>query len=153
MDILVFSDSHGRIAAMEGAIRSLNPDVVLHLGDHDADAHILAHSFPALTIRTVCGNCDFGSHTRSVDRFTAGDRRIVMTHGHIYKVKSGYANIRAMGKAEGADILLFGHTHVPHYEQVGAMHMLNPGSANYSFGRIQIIDGEIRCSLSVYADL
>ncbi|MCL2367711.1 MAG: metallophosphoesterase [Oscillospiraceae bacterium] len=153
MDILVFSDSHGTTVPMETAIRKLNPDLVLHLGDYDADARALATAFPRLTIRAVRGNCDFGSLTPLEDHFTIESVRVVMTHGHKYKVKSGYGDIHVMGQAEGADILLFGHTHIPYYEQIGGMHVLNPGSANSTFGHIQITEGNILCSLSVYADL
>ena len=41
MKVLVFSDSHGTITYMQQAIRSEEPDVVLHLGDVMRDARAL----------------------------------------------------------------------------------------------------------------
>jgi len=79
-----------------------------------------------------------------------------MTHGHRYDVKSDHTALYNMGQLVGADILLFGHTHIPHYEQVSAMHVLNPGSAKDSAALIQLQGEDIMCKhlpLSVYAGL
>ena len=147
MQILVFSDSHGHTESMEAKIRALTPDLILHLGDCDKDARRLSQTFPHIPLRMVRGNCDLGSKTSVLENFVIAETRIVMTHGHRYNVKSGYKTLYNMGHCAGADILLFGHTHIPHYEQVGAMHVLNPGSANESCGLIRITDGEIICEL------
>ena len=141
---------------MDKAVREHAPGLILHLGDYELDARVLAKTFPHLPIRSVRGNCDFRSKAPVLDDFIVAGKRIIMTHGHRYDVKSDYTALCNMGRAEGADILLFGHTHIPYYEQLGTMHVLNPGSAAYTCGLIQITDGGICCqhvSLSVYADL
>ena len=156
MQILVFSDSHQVTAPMEAKVREIGPDLILHLGDNDRDARVLAAAFPHIPLRVVRGNCDVLSKSPAQEDFLAAERRIVMTHGHHYDVKSDYTALCKMGQAAGADILLFGHTHIPHYERVGSMHVLNPGSAKESCALIQIRAGEISCehiSLSVYANL
>jgi len=133
---------------MEAKVRELGPDLILHLGDYDLDAHSLADTFPHIPLRAVRGNCDLGSNAPVLKGFLIAGVRIVMTHGHRYDVKSDYAALYHMGHEAGADILLFGHTHIPHYEQVGAMHVLNPGSAGrrtLSGALIRITDSEILC--------
>ena len=156
MQILVFSDSHHVTSPMEQIVRELKPDLILHLGDCDSDARALAELFPHIPLRMVRGNCDLLSQSPLLEDFVLAGRRIVMAHGHRYDVKSTYTALCDMGRSLGADILLFGHTHIPHCEQLGAMHLLNPGSARESCALIQIQDGEITCkhiSLSVYANL
>jgi len=43
-------------------------------------------------------------------------------------VKWGYDRIAYYGQEKEADILLFGHTHVPFMDYYGKMLLLNPGS-------------------------
>ena len=150
MKILVFSDTHTRLGPMVKAVREMEPDLILHLGDHDQDAQTLAREFSHIPLRVVRGNCDFGAKTPLLEDFLFAGKRIVMTHGHRYNVKWDYTDAIEMGRASGADILLFGHTHVAHYEQAGKMHVLNPGSAGAglqkSCGLIRVTDEGILCS-------
>ena len=129
MTILVFSDSHGNTAPMIDAARREAPDLILHLGDHDRDTKALAEEFPQVPCRVVRGNCDLGSRNPILDTFELCGRQIVMTHGHGQNVKLGYAALFNMGHVAGADVLLFGHTHIAYYEHVANMHVINPGSA------------------------
>jgi len=148
MQLLVFSDSHNHIAPMAAKVRSVKPDLILHLGDYASDARSLADTFPHIPLRAVRGNCDFGSRAPLLEEVLIADKRIVMAHGHRYEVKSDYGPLYHMGREAGADILLFGHTHIPHYEQVGAMHVLNPGSAGrrtLNGALIRIVDGAVHC--------
>ncbi|MCL2562839.1 MAG: YfcE family phosphodiesterase [Oscillospiraceae bacterium] len=145
MQILVFSDSHNTIASMEKAVREISPDLILHLGDYETDAKVLAKAFPHIPLRFVRGNCDLISKTPETEDFIIAEKRIVMTHGHRYKVKSDLTALCNMGHFAEADLLLFGHTHIPYYEQISKMHVLNPGSAAQCAGLIEITDGEIRC--------
>jgi len=127
------------------AVQTTNPDLILHLGDGASDAARLHKHFPHIPLHTVRGNCDFGTKAPLVNGFAIEEKHTVMTHGHRYNVKSGYTDIVRMGRETGADILLFGHTHIPHYEQVDDMHVLNPGPASHSCALIEITDGKIIC--------
>ena len=49
-------------------------------------------------------------------------------HGHKYGVKGGYGTITGAAKKYGADIVLFGHTHVPYEHYENGLYLLNPGS-------------------------
>ena len=158
MKIFVFSDSHGVLAPMKDVIEKGKPDLVLHLGDNIRDGWWLAEMFPHIPHRFVRGNCDAfctrGSllkSSREEEIFDAGGRRILMTHGHRYGVKSGLGAIRKAGQKAGADIVLFGHTHVAHHEMVGDMHLFNPGSPSmagrYTYGEILIADDVVQCAI------
>ena len=150
MKILVFSDTHARLSPMAKAVGKIEPDLVLHLGDHDKDAQKIAQDFPHIPLRVVRGNCDMGLKSPVTDEFICDGKRIVMTHGHRYNVKMDYSALIRMGQAAKADLLLFGHTHIAYYEQLGDMHLLNPGSAGTGLGKscglIQITHEGIECS-------
>ena len=63
-------------------------------------------------------------------------------------MKSGYDAAIADARAAGADILLFGHTHIPLLEQLeDGLWMMNPGPASSSYGLIEIEDGRVSCTL------
>jgi len=127
------------------ATREHQPDLILHLGDHDFDTAVLTDAYPYTPIRAVRGNCDFGSKYALLVNFEVAGKRIVMTHGHRYDVKTDLIPLIRMGQKAQADLLLFGHTHCTHYEQVDTMHVLNPGSAMKSCALVEIVDGEIFC--------
>jgi len=133
------------INPVKNAVEALQPDLILHLGDHDYDTMVFADVFPHIPLRVVRGNCDYDSGHPVVADFVVEGKRIIMTHGHHYNVKQGLALLISMGQDAQADLLLFGHTHRAHYEQIGAMHVCNPGSARESCALVEILDGEIVC--------
>jgi len=53
-----------------------------------------------------------------------GDNTIYMRHG------DGYVNSNPESLLEltDANIIIFGHTHVPYYKEVNGRHLFNPGS-------------------------
>jgi len=74
--------------------------------------------------------------------------KIFLTHGHLYGVKSGLQNLYYKSKEEGADIALFGHSHIAVNEEIGGIVFLNPGSIGdkrsqkyYSYGVLELKDG------------
>ena len=42
-----------------------------------------------------------------------GNYRVFMTHGHYYYVGSGIEGLKREALARGADVAMFGHTHIP----------------------------------------
>ena len=48
MQVLVVSDSHGRVDNMIQAVERVQPDYVLHLGDCQRDLEKLRREFPGL---------------------------------------------------------------------------------------------------------
>lgn len=151
MKLLVFSDSHRSLQGMRSAVELELPDYVIHLGDLERDAQLLSQEYPSLAITGVPGNCD-GFPTSPLQRLvTYGQFRILMSHGHIWSVKSGYgAAIAAARKCE-ARVLLFGHTHIPCCQQLeDGLWLLNPGSIrdSGSYGVVTIDGPSVSCGLA-----
>ena len=149
MKILVFSDSHRSLSGMYAAIDRHKPQQVIHLGDMMYDAEEVSEHYPKLPFCLVPGNCDgWGVATPVKKQITLAGKSILLSHGHRWGVKSGYGAALADARAVGADILLFGHTHVPLCQQLeDGLWMMNPGPARSSYGLIEIDDGDIFCTL------
>lgn len=130
MKAAVFSDSHGQTLLMEEAIRRTRPDVIIHLGDHDRDAMELRRLFPEIPLYSVCGNCDLMPMSPARETVQLGPVKAFLTHGHLYSVKFGSVDSLVYAALEqGARLALFGHTHEPYNQQIGGVHVLNPGTA------------------------
>lgn len=150
MKILVFSDSHRSMSTMYDAIELHQPDQVIHLGDLQSDAEELSYTYPRLPICVVPGNCDGWTTQPLKKQIRLAGRSILLSHGHLWGVKRGYDAAIADARASGADILLFGHTHVPLCRQLeDGLWMLNPGSSRSSYGLITTDDKGIHCALHV----
>ena len=166
--ILVLSDSHEKTEYMNKALAlNADADLIIHLGDGASDLS-----------KTIPGGCNnyvfiegngeyFGSF--SIDRRYRPQRealiefdgkKLFLAHGHNYDVKWGLEKLIAHAYAEGADVILFGHTHVPlikyipegsELDYVGKSNrpllVFNPGSIglalHYTFGLLTFQNGEI----------
>jgi predicted phosphodiesterase len=95
-----------------------------------------------------------------------GGYKVFMTHGHAYSVKSGYDEICREASRLGADIVLFGHTHVPTLEYIekGSIRgvdrrlaIFNPGSLgglfDGSFGNLSVGEGGFLLSHGKYHNI
>ena len=148
MRIIVMSDSHGNLSAVEDIIlRSENADWYIHLGDgeRDVDNFLLENPEYESKIIQVAGNCDWGSMRPTHTVLPVFGHRIFITHGHTYAVKNTLDIITKNAKQENCDIVLFGHTHVRYEHYENGMYFLNPGSCSVphdgkapSFGSVDI---------------
>ena len=147
MKILVFSDSHRFLSGMVQAIEEEKPDQVIHLGDLMGDAEELSWRFQTLPICMVPGNCDGWTTAPAIKRITLQGRDILLSHGHLWRVKGGYDLAIGEARKSGVDILLFGHTHRPLVDRRGRTLFLNPGSIGAptrpSYGVVTIQDGQL----------
>ena len=125
MRIGVFSDSHGDISAARRFFDSLAPlDALFHLGDYAADGEKLSKLF-SCPVYAVRGNCDFRSDEPSERVVDLGGKRFLLLHGHQYY----YAEAMLYrGEEVHADMVLYGHTHMPDLSADGPRLLLNPGS-------------------------
>lgn len=159
MTFLVLSDSHGKMIKVIQVYKKQikKPDAVIFLGDGLRDIAYCNFSVPMLCVK---GNCDVFSSMTGVSAedeivMTLGGKKIMMTHGDRYSVKSSYTHLCMAADRCGADIVLFGHTHVPmeKYLPEGEcefginlkkpLYMMNPGSigdSDASFGVVEITD-------------
>lgn len=129
MNVLVVSDSHGKVDKLIQAVEQVHPGYVLHLGDCQRDLEKLRQAFPMLPMEGVPGNCDYGSFDQPERLIELGGVRILMLHGHTRGVKSDVMRAVWAARECGAQVLLFGHTHRPLVDNAGALLVLNPGAA------------------------
>lgn len=145
--ILVFSDTHLSIEPCIKVIEKLpETDLIIHAGDHSADALRLQRLYPHIPVKYVDGNCDL-SLSPSDLIFEMCEKKFFVTHGHKYNVKneSDFCTLRAKGNDAGADVIIFGHTHIPLNDRSGKPILLNPGSVKFgaTYGIIEIDDNKI----------
>ncbi len=151
--LLILSDSHGRPDRIAEVLRRVKPAGLVFAGDGVRDLSRVSIDCPLWAVR---GNCDWMS-----DPIVVGDGlldppeeelffweglRILLCHGHRYGVKSGPSVAIAQAVLRGADILIFGHTHIPIEYRVPAgelfggitpekpLLVFNPGSLGESRG-------------------
>ncbi len=150
MNILVISDTHGNVNRAFTAVERSHPiDLILHMGDGSADADLLRSALD-IPVINVAGNCDPDSAAPREYLCQCEGKRVLMTHGDAYQVKSGLARLRQRGHEVGADGVFYGHTHVAHLEKSSGMIVLNPGTlANHaqyrSYALVVVTPEEIVC--------
>jgi len=142
------SDSHGNKDVMLKAIASESPDLILHLGDNYRDCFVIHQDYPDVPFRSVRGNGDFSAPLLDIDEFTFGDKRFCITHGHLFGVKIDLDTIIDFAISRGVNVLLFGHTHIPHYSVFRNISIINPGSIGLhirTYAVLEIKNGELLC--------
>ncbi len=114
MKALIFSDSHGRIAPLQAAweMHRDTADAVFFLGDGANDYDFLRHQ-DRVPFYAVKGNNDFFSTDPASQIITFDRKRIFLTHGHLFYVKSTMRHLVTRALDDKADAVLFGHTHRP----------------------------------------
>lgn len=144
MRVLVVSDSHGNASRLCELYRQLKVSSVIFLGDGLRDADELSCITGCTPVYRVRGNCDFFDvDARDELLLELGGKRVFMTHGHRYGVKSGYDTIENIARSHRADIVLFGHTHIRFYENRDGLVMANPGAFNSGRYGILTIDRSV----------
>lgn len=113
--LLILSDSHNSRLAIENilAAEADSIDALIFLGDGLRDLEQALTFYPSLRAYAVAGNCDFGA-LEPLDGLAAFDGVVVFyTHGHMYGVKYDLDTLADAAAARGANVALFGHTHIP----------------------------------------
>lgn len=161
-NILILSDTHGNSDLITEVLRKCRPDILLYAGDGLRDLTYCDIPCPLYAVR---GNCDWSTPPLScvggeiLDELTCTHDgvKILLMHGHTRHVKSGLALAVKQAVETDADILVFGHTHMPLHMTLmphgthdfadiltKPLHIFNPGSLReypHSFGTITIRDG------------
>ncbi|MGI6486086.1 MAG: metallophosphoesterase [Thermoanaerobacterales bacterium] len=149
MLIAVLSDTHGYLHYAEQVLKQLNGiDLLLHAGDFVSDARKLKKTL-GCNILCVSGNCDFCAMEPKERIVEFEGVNILITHGHMYKVKYGYERLLKRAKEVSAKIVVFGHTHKSENVTIDNVLLLNPGSTvfprdggNYTYAILNIKDGK-----------
>jgi len=125
----VLSDTHGDLLSIESALTRLGSlDALVHAGDYYRDGERLALKLP-IPVIAVVGNCDARRHPLEEIVELAG-KKFFVTHGHLYGVKNGTQNLVREARRRRADVVVFGHTHVPVLFSELGMVFVNPGSTH-----------------------
>lgn len=144
MTVLIASDIHGSAYYMRQLLNAIGrekPDLVVLLGDiyNHGPRNPLPREYAPKAVAemlngiadkllVIKGNCD-SEVDEMISRFpivasgvvALGDRRVWLTHGHIY-------NKDNMPPCAAGDILVYGHFHTRINEVVDGVLALNPGS-------------------------
>ena len=127
MKILVVSDSHGRNVYLEKVLETVEPDMLIHLGDLEG-SEIFIQNKVSCPVEMVSGNNDYFSDLEREKLITIGRYKVLLTHGHRYRVHFGTETIKDWARQRGANIVMFGHTHMPLLDTSTDVTALNPGS-------------------------
>lgn len=131
MRVLIVSDTHGRHAGLDRILEEAGDiDLFVHLGDVEGGEEYI-NAVVECEKHVVRGNNDFFSDLPREEEFCIGKYRVFITHGHSYYVSLDPEYIREEGRARKADIVMFGHTHRPYFEQSDGLTVLNPGSVSF----------------------
>lgn len=132
MSLMVISDTHGHTTTVMGVLME-NKEIthLVHLGDMVRDAEDIEAAFPHLKIIKVEGNNDFWSREKEEILFDWHGIKIFACHGHKYGVRGSKGVLATRAKEAGADMALFGHTHIKFDEELDGVRLLNPSSTGY----------------------
>ncbi|MCH5253022.1 MAG: metallophosphoesterase [Lachnospiraceae bacterium] len=125
---LIFSDSHGKNENMLDVIKRF-PEVeaIFHAGDIEGGADRLREAVDC-PVYIVRGNCDFTPKLSPNLTVEFGAKKIAICHGHRYLDLGGLDKLKYWALEREADVVIFGHTHIPYLEQGGKLTVINPGS-------------------------
>ncbi len=104
-------------------------DLILHTGDF-CDRETREWFDTLGPVLAVSGNNEDVDLLESLPvrlRVAAGDRRILLTHGHLERGGSARTAVQS-AYAGREDLVIFGHSHSPCWEEVNGTCFLNPGS-------------------------
>lgn len=133
MKILIVSDTHGRDEVLRKVIGIEEPvDMLIHLGDTVGSEKRIEQMLKVKTaFFTVKGNNDFSATLDERKEINIGKYKILLVHGHRHGVYAGTQHLKDEAISKDYDIVMYGHTHVPHYENENGIIILNPGSISY----------------------
>ncbi|MDY5577381.1 MAG: metallophosphoesterase [Lachnospiraceae bacterium] len=138
MKILIVSDTHGRLGNVEMVLEKVKPiDMMIHCGDIERDEEYL-RMIAGCPVYMVSGNNDWGLALDRELMIQIGKYRVMVTHGHHYSVYYDLNALAQVAKDKGADVVMFGHTHVPAIERIDGITLVNPGSLTLprQYGRV-----------------
>lgn len=148
--ILIISDSHGEEDCVLQAFERVQPDMVLHLGDHDRDVRCLESRCPQIPIVALRGNCDMMSRAPMEFNTDIEGVRLFAAHGHLQNVKGGMLHMSYAAREAGAKLCLFGHTHRAVLTESFGTIFMNPGACGGgrpSYGVAILNNGAIQANI------
>ncbi|HUR82248.1 MAG TPA: metallophosphoesterase family protein [Thermoanaerobaculia bacterium] len=121
----VISDTHGVVHPRVPELFA-RMDRILHAGDVGG-AHVLRELESLAPLTYVDGNNDDATG-EDIRRFDIEGLRVLLTHILPRPHKPAPRVLDSL-KMKSADIVIFGHSHLPHHEVVGGVTYFNPASS------------------------
>lgn len=157
MRILLVSDNHGRMNNLIEVRQKVGPvDHVLHMGDAEGTEDRIRELFDC-PVDMVAGNCDHWTCEEEELLLELEGHTIFMCHGHHQDVSWDLTGMESAAHQYGADIALYGHTHVPKVVYRPDLMIVNPGSITKprqdgrrpSFALLELKEGVFPCYCSI----
>lgn len=129
MKIGVLSDTHMMQKYIDKTIPYLSEcELLIHAGDNFSDSKYIYQktNIPVMAVR---GNCDFDNVEDEL-LFEVEGKNIFLCHGDSYSVKYDLNILEKKAKEVKADIVIFGHTHIPLNVNKDNILYINPGSVS-----------------------
>jgi len=144
--LAVVADTHSQPhPAMPARLAELTPQAILHAGDI-GDPAILDRLAAVAPVYAVRGNIDVRApdlpDVLVLDFPARAPLRILLTHIAVYGAKLR-ADVARMAEAEGAALIVCGHTHVPFIGTDRGLTVFNPGSIGPRRFALPIVLGSI----------
>ncbi len=130
MKLLLLSDSHGsshHLGLLADKLRAgEKPDAILFAGDGVDDMEWLQNVAP---IHMVTGNRDPYTPYVPAEQFLAfGKVNIYLTHGDRHRAKIALSLLAQDASSKGAQVCVYGHTHVQRGDTHHGVLLINPGA-------------------------
>lgn len=153
---LVCSDIHRNMENFKYALEEAygeGVDGVIIAGDTEVETCLIEELVEdaGAQLYIVKGNCDYGQNDlRDMVTFELpGGITCMLTHGHRYHVKSDLYTLASVADNLGANLVIYGHTHVYDDCSMGKIRFVNPGAlcggyfSNASYILMTIDNGRI----------
>ncbi len=135
MRICAVSDTHRHRHELLTAVKSTQPFfAILHAGDETSDAQWLS-SRVDWPVYGVAGNWDTPTQVFPAEQLFNFGIRILLVHGHRYSVKVSLSLLTQRAQEVGADVVVYGHSHVASTIITDGILHVNPGSLATPRGR------------------
>ena len=132
--ILIISDYHRREDEVINLIEKYHPGYILCCGDGESQLDF----YEKYNIISCKGNCDY-INLPNVKVVELLDKKILITHGHLYDVHFDVFKLYLLAKENNVDFVFFGHTHHQYYEECDGVTIVNPGALKE--GNYALFDG------------
>lgn len=160
--ILVFSDSHGNPNTMLQAVKTHlehgGVDMLIHLGDGYRDFMALTTRYPDIPAHMVKGNWDESFMPEPLlpkEKIVEAEGfTFLLMHGHTRGVKRDLQQAADTAARCGADVLLYGHTHLAVDQKMDTgfgktVRTINPGTVGSgykpTYALLEIVSGQLLC--------
>ena len=130
MRLIVLSDSHFATHKVREIVAAHKDTahLFIHLGDGIGDLQEARRLWPRLSFVCVRGNNDPNGPEPKTLVMYQGGYRLLLTHGDLFGVKYSMDGLESAARAEGAEIALYGHTHIAAVQCRNGLYLINPGS-------------------------